>query len=96
MRTTLQDGGGNGGGGGGRIVVKSGDVVVVRLFVVIVVSPVKMVDVGKPGQLFSGHYRALLVQDPDALLPPSHLPPDNVAVVKRVIVVLVLVFVVQA
>ena len=49
-----QDGGGNGSGGGGRIIVKPGAVVVVRLFVVIVVSPVKMADVGKPESLVFG------------------------------------------
>ena len=53
--------------------------------------------VGKPGRLIFGHCRAL-VRDPDALLPPSHLPPDDVAIVKRIVVlvVLVLVFVVRA
>ena len=56
-----------------------------------------MADVGKPGCLvFGRHRRRALVQDPDALLLLSHLPPDNVAIVKHVIVVLVLVFVVQA
>ena len=91
----LQDGGANGGGGGGRIAVESGADIVVRLFVVVVVSPIKMADDGKPGRLVFGCFRTL-VQDPDMLLPPSHLPPDDVAIVKRVVVILVLVFVVRA
>ena len=37
-----------------------------------------------------------LVRDPDVLLLPSHLPPDDVAVVKRVVIVRVLVFFVRA
>ena len=88
-----QDGGGNGGGGSGRIVVELGSVVIVCLFVVIVVSPVKMrtlesLDVSS---LVVAGCRAL-IRDLDVLLLPSHLPPDNVAVVKRVVIVLLLVF----
>ena len=89
----MQAGGGDSGGGGRRIVVKSGAVVIVRLFVVVVIPPVKMTDIGKPGRLIFGRCRAL-VRDPDPFLPPSHLLPDNVAIVKRDIVVLVLVFVI--
>ena len=91
----LQNGGGNSGGGGGRIVVEPGAAVVVCLFVVAVLSPVKMEDVGKPGRLVFGCCRAL-VQDPDALLPPSYLPPNNAVIVKGVVDILVLVFVVRA
>ncbi len=54
-----------------------------------------MADVGKPRHLVFGCCHAL-VPDPDTLLPPSHLPPDNVAIVKHIVVVLVLVFVVRA
>ena len=89
----LQDGGGNGGGGGGRIIVKLGAVIVVRLFVIVVVPLVKMADVAKPRCLVFCRCCAL-VRDPDALLPPSHLSPNNVAAVKHVIIVLVLVFVI--
>ena len=91
----MQDGGESSGGGGGRIVIKSGAVNVVCLFVIAVLSPVKMADVGKPGRLVFGRCRAL-VRDPDALLPLSYLLPDDVAVVNCIVLVLVLVFVVRA
>ncbi len=92
----MQDGRGDGSGGGGRIIVESGDVVIVRLFVVVVVPLVPMADVGKSGRLVFGCPRAQ-VQDPDMLIPPSHLLLDGVTVFKHVIVVLVVfVFVVQA
>ena len=55
-----QDGGGNGGGIGGRIVVESGAIIVVRLFVVVIVFPVKMADVRKPGRLVFGRCCALV------------------------------------
>ena len=68
----LQGGKGDGMGGGGKITVKSGSVIVVRLFVVIVVvPPVPMADVGKPGCLSSLVIFVLTSRAPTAVPPPA-------------------------